>query len=87
MVLLYLNEVKKEKIQLLNQYDASSKFIDYKNYIDLKLKNNFCLFLVLKEFCRIALDLFQKEINNKVYTSAARKHIRHRSLKKKTFSF
>lgn len=51
MVLLYLSEEQKVRLNILNQFDES----------------------VVKEFCRISIDFLQKEVNNKIFNSAAKK--------------
>lgn len=48
-------------------------FIKFYEIIEIMLVNCVCLFLVVREFCRISMDFIRKGANPKVYQGAARK--------------
>jgi hypothetical protein len=73
MGFLNLNDKHKEQIGLLNGFDASSRYFNtHVSDLSKSLVLSFS-FQVVREFCRISIESFHKEISAKTLNNAARK--------------
>jgi len=82
MGFLNLSDKHKQQIGLLNGFDASSRSFD--NFLTLRFIL-ISFFQVVREFCRISIESFHKEISAKTLNNAARNFEYSIRLLRKTF--
>jgi hypothetical protein len=73
MVFLHLNEEQKNKIGLINNFDEPSNvFLKFVFHFSIFILNKFLK--AIGEFCRIAIEFIQSDLNNKMINTAARNY-------------